>query len=489
MPNFYDNALLAALVDKQNVDLASIAAAIDSRADVSLAALVELFQRLPTGLIHAEEVYVLPEAPPEFSPLAPNSAWYASERSLIVAMPGGLGLEALLTDLGAYYRIARHVHERLVLREDLAQVLDGTLDDNLAKTEVALLLGVSGSELAALDAALLRDVAWMARRAFEPDIRVHAELCPSEQAARGRAIGESLLARVPRGTFLLAIADDETAVEVLSPYTRDLGHALYAWTLENRAVIRTRGLVDAVEAAPDAPNDDVASLVVRELFREAPDLRAERREQEATQGLWLEDLGGLTYGVADLGALEAPDPRLFGEPQTGTVVVLAGGPPTVLWSAARHVIESARVAGLAGVFGGDLDDDRPVIAQALVSDDDAIRFGSARALLDIAAEIEMRVTPAGPIPARQHGPAPALAMDVFATVRKNRVLGTVDPETPVYLILYSNRSIGFDREMSRLDAARLGFRALLMPPPEKPSGGRKPAKSDKSGRSPRRFRA
>ena len=37
------------------------------------------------------------------------------------------------------------------------------------------------------------------------------------------------------------------------------------------------------------------------------------------------------------------------------------------------------------------------------------------------------------------------------------VPAVMDAIITVYSILYSNRSIGFDREMSRLDAARLGL--------------------------------
>lgn len=489
MPAFFDNALVAALVDRQTFDMSSLAAASTERETPTLADIVDLFRRLPTGLVHAAQIFVLPEAPPGFEPLAPGSAWYARERSLLVALPGGVGLEALLADLGAYYRAAFRVHERLATREDLLHALETTALDGLASTEIAMMLDASPNAVAALDPALERDLAAMGRRAFDPEVHVHAELGPSEQVARGRAVAESLLARVPRGTFLLAVADAESSIEVLSPYTRDLGHALYAWTLENPGAIRTRGLFDAIKDAPDEPDDDLASLVVSELFRDVPELRAERRAQEATQGLWLEDSSGLVYGVADLAVLDAPDPRLFEEPKTGNVIVLAGGPPGVLWSAARHLIESARVSGLAGVFGGALDDDRPVIAQALVSDDDAIRFGSTKALLDLAAHADIPVTQAGPIPVGPGAGAPSIAMHLFETVRRNRVLGTVDAETPVYLVLYSDRARGLSREKSRLDAARLGFKALLTPPPEKPQTGRKPPKSEKGGRAQRRFRA
>jgi hypothetical protein len=275
----------------------------------------------------------------------------------------------------------------------------------------------------------------------------------------------------------------------LSPYTRDLGHALYAWSLENPSAVKTRGLVDAIRDAPSTPDDDLAALVVPDLFRRAPELLEERRAQESTQGLWLEDTLGTAYGVADAAALAAPDRAVVDAAREGALAVVAGGAPDVLLAATHALLDSGRVQGFAGIFGAVLDDDRAVIPSALVDDDDAVRLATTNELEQLATTIDLSVLRANAIPVSRDRGASRIAMSTCEAIRRTRVLGSIEPDTGVYLVLYPRRGEGLTRARAVLDASRLSILALFSKKSHKSTVGSKPPKSESKPHLTRRFRA
>ncbi len=489
----FDNPLLAALADRQIVDVSSLAAALAPAPEGAFDTLRMLSGLLPTGFVHAERIYVLEEPPPDLRPLAPDSPWYAAERSLVVALSRApFSLEALLDRIGRYGRVAQAIHDRLAAEPALVERLDAGALDPLDATELAMRLEAAPSTFASVEQkapGLLADVAAMARRLFDPEVQVHADLTPAGQAARGRAIAEAMLHRAAPGTFRLLVSDDRATIELLSPYTRDLGHALYTWSLENPEAIRTRGLVDAIREAPEAPDDDLAALIVPDLFRVAPELLEERRTQESTQGLWLQDVLGTAHGVADVAALDDPDPLVFERPKEGSLLVLAGGAPTVLLTATRALLESGRVLGFAGVFGATLDADLTVIPSALISADDGVRFSTTADLVALAEQHDLAITNAGPVPVGHEQGASPLALWICEAIRRARILGSLEPDAPVFCLLHPRRGGGLRRAKCSVRASRLALLALLGERSQKGTPRRKPPKSEGSGRITRRFRA
>ncbi|MCK6549083.1 hypothetical protein L6R52_24785, partial [Myxococcota bacterium] len=147
---------------------------------LTLAALVELGTRLPSGLVYAEGVWIVAEPPPGIEPLAAGSRWFAVERSLAIVMPPNRSrLVALLVDLARHHAIAARVLRDLGPRTDLVQAL---LAPELAPTvaaELAVLLDAPPSLVAELDLrapGLRTELAVMATRAYEPVVRLHAAL-------------------------------------------------------------------------------------------------------------------------------------------------------------------------------------------------------------------------------------------------------------------------------------------------------------------------
>ncbi len=491
-----DRRLIDLLANRAVVDLGAIAQVIAAGAPhlvdrVRLDDLLALCARLPSGLIHAESIWVLEARPSDLVPLAEGSAWSAMERSLVVEVPASGGdLTALLLDLARYRLAAATIRARLSERSDLIDALDGELDPMLV-TELAVLLEAPASEIAGVDwrAPQLRaDLAWMARRDFAATVHLHDDVRPDRLEERGRQIADAVLAQLPAGEIWVLISDGFAPIELVSPYVRDLGHALFRWGIENADRLRTFDLAPALEAQQGTPNADLAALVVPDLFRSEPDLLEERRQNEASQGLHIESRGGTTFGWAELARLAAPDRRAIPESAGGALALVCGGAPEVQIAASRRLLASGRVAGIAHVLAAAVRAD-VVVAHMLATIDDGFHLAGAPMLMEKASELGIAVHPIE----RLDDP-PEVLVRLLRATRYARVRNALPGTASVYSLLTPKLPEGatptINGRLAGLSAARLALATLLSRASSRdrtgtfksPSSGQKPS-------FPRRFRA
>lgn len=428
--------------------------------------LIELGSRLPSGLIHAEAIWALAEQPSGLVPLAAGSPWCAADRSLVVVIPAGRrGLSSVFEDLARYHVAAMRVKAQLAGRPDLLDALAGDVIPVAAAAELSVLLDAPPSAIASLDRVapgLRADLRAMAGRSFAPPIRVHRSLRPSELRQKGARIAAEILSRIPQGGFRLLISDSRTALEHLSPYVRDLGHALAAWGLENAAALRTEGLADALQTSAGDPKADLAALVARDLFAAAPDLLSERREAELSAGLHLWDEDDTAYGWAELSRLALPDDVAVHKGASGTLAVIAGGADEILREGIRVLLEAGRVSGAAFVLGTGIDAGEAILADALVDDDDAMRVASSSDLAERAARVGLAVHRLGAIPVDLQLGAPPLLAELLGLVRRAGVNGRLPEDAPTYAVLYPRpRKVApLGVRLAEIDAGRLALSAL-----------------------------
>jgi hypothetical protein len=491
-----DRGVIDLLARSDVVDLGLVAEAISTSSPelldrVRLDDLLALSRRLPTGLIHAESIWALESRPSDLSPLALGSAWSAMERSLVVEVPAlGGDLTAILIDLGRYRLAASVVRARLADHPDLIEALAGELTPALS-TRLAMLLEAPVADIEALDRRaphLRSDLAWMARMEFSPPVHLHDDVRPDRLAERGARIANDLLARLPAGDFWVLLADHAAAIELISPYVRDLGHALFRWGLENSDRLRTFGLVEALEAKEEAPDVDLAALVVPDLFHATPDLLEERRTNEATQGLELEDRNGTIFGWADLGRLAAPDRAALPEGINGTLAIVCGGAPEALIAASRTLIASGRVAGLAQVLMAEVRADI-VVAQMLATADDGFQLAGAPLLIDKANELGIAVHPVDTLE-----DPPDLLVKLLRVVRRARVRNELSDSAMIFTLMTPNlpesATPTLKGRLAALHAARLVLATMTSAPSSRDRT--LVAKSATPGQKPsfqRRFRA
>jgi hypothetical protein len=445
--------------------------------------------RLPTGLIHADGIWLLSEPPLGLSPLAPGSAWSALGRILLVQAQGPEPAVRILADLACYAHTAERVRARLdgsptELRASL--VAEGPLPAS-ALTELAVRLDVGLDVLLRLERRtpeLRRDLGWMVR-GFEPELRIHAGLRPDQAEALGRHWAEDALARGPSGPLLLAVSDATAIVEPLSPYVRDLGHALFAWALENPERLRTEGLAELVSRRRSEPDASLAAVVAEDLFAAHPELVPERRENEGTAGLWLADHAGASWGWAELGQLDAADREVVPVAAQGSVVLLAGGPDAALAAAHRVLLDSGRVTGVALALSGQGLPGPVVAPVALYDDDDAFLLRGGDDLAGWAGLLGIELLRPGPLRIDAEAGASPLAARLLRTERRAVVMGTIPRDGPRIHVLSARSRLGPRADPSvRLAphfAARLALAALL---DRGPGPSEAPSKSSGS----RRFR-
>lgn len=464
---------------------------------ITLEALVELGTRLPSGLVYAEGIWIVSEPPPGIAPLAAGSPWYAVERSLAVVMPAVRSrLVTLLVDLARHHAIAARVLRDLGPRPDLVEAL---LTPELAPgaaAELAMLLDAPPSLVAELDAhalGLRTELAVMATRAFQPVVRLHATLRVRNLRRRGARLVEALVARLPDGPFRVALSDGPMLLEPLSPYVRDLAPALATWALENPARISTSGLVEALGAVR-APSADLAALVVPDLFAHAPQLVAERRRAERAAGLDLVDDVGAIAGWAELSRLAAPDAQALGPDPSGTLVVLAAAGEDLLVEAARGLLSTGRVIGLAMVLRCGLDVEHPVVADGLASDDDGAALTQSGDVADRAARIGIELLRPGTLGIDDDRGAPRVALELVALARRAKVLGRLPDDAPVAILFHPRgdrpRQTTLSARQAELSAAKVALGVLSQDREDTSVKGRvrRPASQNAPGVS-RRFRA
>ena len=482
---------LDALADRAVFSLSALARAPLPDLQDPLSVLLELGERLPTGLVHCERILLVPDPPHGLERLSPRSRWFAQGRTLIAHLDrAGQMVERTLFDLGRYHRAARAIGERLRGRDALLEAIASDAPEPLARAVLVEGLGTSPLRIErTVNLGLVGDLREMAGRRFDPEVRIHSDLCPRKQAERGTRLARALLGRLPPGQFHLLISDSTAAIELLSPFVRDVGHALYAWSRENPDAIHLPGLADRLEQTPDEPEADLAGLVVSDLFMRAPELLDERREQEATQGLHLEDSSGVAHGFAELTRLADPDPVVFREAREGTVALLAGGSPRTIAAAAQVLIESARVLGFALVFEAKMPADAAILPSALVGSHDAVRLPSVDHLNSLASRYELHVTRSGPVPAEVSRGASPLALGLIGLVRRAVALGSLPAALPVSVVLHSANPRSVKSACVRFSAARLALLSLLEPSTSAGGLDAKIPKPETKSRFARRFRA
>jgi hypothetical protein len=493
---------IAHLVEREILSLSSIAAAFhvdDPRfhEGADLDTLVDLGTRLPSGLVHAESILIFSEAPAELEPLAPDSAWYALDRSIAVVLPlGRRALHRLLRDLALYFFCARRVGERLEDRSDIIDALANEALEPSRSTELALLLDAAPSLVASLHQrapGLLRDLATMANTAFDPDLRLHASLRPERQRALGVRVADSLLARLPHGPFRLLVADTPMVLEHLSPYVRDLGHALTTWGLENRERLKTDGLVEALEGNREQPNVDLAAIVIPDLLAMAPDLLHERRSQEEEAGLFVEDEAGMVHGWADFARLAAPDDLAVGKDASGLVAVLSGTSDEALQEATRCLLDSGRVAALSAVMASSVEGGEPLVPEALASDHDGIRIPLAEDVVERSVKLGLSVHRGSCLPIDDASGAPLITADLLGEVRRARVLGRFGEDAPAFVVLYprpsATRSPDLTHRLGEVEAGRIALSYLSSPDDPHAAARPKRVLSQNGPGLSRRFRA
>ena len=458
---------------------------------VRLEDLLVLSRRLPTGLIHAESIWALESRPSDLVPLAEGSAWSAMDRSLVVEIPSlGGDLASVLIDLGRYRLAAAVLRARLADRPELIEALQGELTPALS-TQLAMLLETPVAEIEAIDRRaphLRSDLAWMARQEFAPPVHLHDDVRPDRLAERGERIATELLARLPRGDFWLLLADHPAPIELVSPYVRDLGHALFRWGLENSDRLRTFGLLQALQDREEAPDGDLAALVVPDLFRSMPGLLEERRSNEATQGLHLEDRQGTIFGWADVGRLAAPDRRAVPEGTEGTLAILCRGAPETMVAASRCLVSSGRVAGIAHLLHADVRAD-VVVASTIATHDDGFQLAAAPLLIERANELDLPVHAVDTFE-----DPPDLLVKLLRVVRRARVRNELADSAMIFSLMTPRLPDGatptLKGRLAALSAARLALATMTSTPSSRDRT--LASKSSTSGQKPsfqRRFRA
>ena len=401
-------------------------------------------------------------------PLNSDSIWCPGPRSL-TAVCGSARAATLVADLAHYRAIGRRLRARL---SDSPAVFDQLLLEpvsEFALERLAEALETSKMELNRVEAQIpgfRTDLAWLLKLGFDPEVRVDPDLRPGVQRERAWEVADRMAARIVPNRFSLLVSDDPTPLELLSPYASDLIGPLHRWAIENSERITVPGLVDRIQDGGKDAARDLACLVVRDLFRHEPALLEERRANEQTQGLFLWDSGGATFGVAEIDRLAAPDPAL---PREGapTLAVLAGGGPVFLAAAAGRLLETGRVDRTAVVHGVDVDSDRVIVPRAVLTPEDGVRLPESQAVGEAASKLGVDVAWVEPLEIA--GPtafASPLAL-LLGVHRRAWAADQLDPDAPCFVVLYGEgqtyRRIHIERAQTQLNAGRLALLSLLDP--------------------------
>lgn len=487
--------IIEALVDAPTLDLVA-AADVLSSAEPSLASfdlerLIDLARRLPTGLVRAESLWAVSEAPNGVAPLAPGSAWYAVDRTLITVVPPGReSLIRLVGDLACYAMAAWQVHQRLDGATGLLDALAASTPlAASAATQVALRLDASPDLVAALDVrapGLRGDLAALGRVSFAPEVHIHASVRPAHGIRRGAEIARALITDLGPAPIWLVVSDSHGVVEHLSPYVRDLGHALTTWGLENAGALSTSGLAVALGEAGASPDPDLSALVVPDLFGQHPELLEERRGNERDAGLVVEDRGGTVWGRCDLAALEDADPTAVAEGAAGVLVVIAGGGHETLVEAARLLFDEGHVEAFAAVFGTAGPAAPVVVPEAVVTDEDAIRLPDARSTAATAEAIGLEILRPPALPIDGASGVPPAVLQLLRLVRRAEVCGDFPVDGPNVLVLSARPRPGVAPDLATrlgpIRAARLALAALAAKKSYESPSAEQGSKSLKSAR-------
>ncbi len=438
---------------------------------------------VPLGLIHAEDIAVVVAPPAGFTPLGPGSAWFGSGRSLAVAAPRGAG--PVVAAIGRYAALSAWVLARLDGAAPLADALRSKAVGPAERVDLALRLELPAAEVARLDAAgALPELGWMACRPFSPVVRVAPELRPSVEFRRGAAAGASLAARAGEELAVFA-AEDPVALHLLSPYPRDIGHALVAWALENPDRLATVGLADAMAARVRSPDPDLVALVAEDLLAAEPGLLEERRANERSAGLDLDDQGRISVSLLRLEALAAPDAAI--ETGQGLFAVAAGPSRPALEGFVAALFERSRVRALGLVSSVEGSLPAPLAPGALVTAADGYALPGAERLLAVAREHGASVERGASL--ELTGSSAWVARSV-GKARRAMVRGAVSPQLDLFVVVHgASKRPHVNERCSVLAAARAVLSAMARPGEKANSPGSIQVNPGTNRPFDRRFRA
>lgn len=491
-------ALLAPLVDAPALDLDAVGHVLVAEdadeTNLDFERLLRLASRLPSGLVHAESVWLTSVPPVGLAPLAPGSAWSALDRALIVTLPPGRSaLVSTAVDLARYALAADEVRRILGPQGELVEALLGAAPlDAASATRLALALGADPELIAGLDRqapGLRQDLGHLARGRFRPRVQLHPSTRPSRWRRLGDSIARRLLEALPPGPLRLVVADSSDVIEHLSPYARDVAPLLSAWALENPHLVGVRGLVEALSSGR-APSPDHSTLVVRELVRAHAEALEERRTIERAAGLELFDEAGMVFGYADVAHLPAPDARALPAGSRGVIAMIAGPAEEALLAAAAALLESGRVDGLAVIArGGSELEGACAVPELLVSADDAVVVDGAARVIRRAEALGLRVSRARRVVVDAERGAPPWAFALLRLMRRAHHTGLFPSEGRVSLALHARATPSglseLDAALAGLAAARIGLAGLQLADPPPQARSPDPAK----GPASLRFRA
>lgn len=463
--------------DRPRVDLEGLVEAWAPRAS-----LLEAVSPLPRGLIHADAIELVEATPAGFLPLTEGSPWSASGRLLAVEV--GVDPVGVLQQIAAYAAWSDRLRQ---LPPRLGDALRASGLGPQIRRELLERLGLSELDWLELErGGVTRDLGWMVERPFRPVLRVASELRPSWRRAAGHRLGERLLERLPVGAAPLLASTSPLALELISPYTKDLGHALHAWAIENAHRLEGAHLAEAARAAGRAPSEELAALAAAELLAlEGAPILEERRQAEASQGLELHDGPGLTAGWAQLERLAEPDRVLRGT--AGALLVAVGPDPLALEALIQTWLDAGRVlaVGLVGQLRGE--DGEPVIPDALVTDRDGYALPGAAELRSAADGLGQTVRNADLLELDEEGPAGWTAR-ILGRMRRDLVTGRTPLDGRVWAIYHAEGS-GLAARTAALRACRNVLQALGASLTVEPSPAESlPSVSSPNRRSARRFR-
>lgn len=137
-----------------------------------------------------------------------------------------------------------------------------------------------------------------------PRIRTHADLDHAEYERRGaelgRRLGESLSAQGMRGRPTHVWLGNNVLSDCLSPYARELREALLTWARSH-----PDRLGSELSSLPQLVDESTVYAVMRDFFRNHPEVEDERREADATVGITRQRIDTLSYEWIDLRRVEA----------------------------------------------------------------------------------------------------------------------------------------------------------------------------------------
>lgn len=484
---------LAPFADLPRLDAQGLAASLGPLEPQDFLQLLAMtVERLPGGLIQAEAVHVQAEAPPDRAPLSPGSDWYAVDRALLVVVDAGRpdAVERVLDDLATYARLSRLLFEAAATDPELAGGAgpDAALS---VKLRLAAVLGTSVERWSRVDEdapGLRSDIEAMLEAPFEAPIHLHPHVRPGWLAAAGATWARKLRALCPAERPWIVMSDGGEVVELLSPYVRDLSAALGQWAIENPGAIRTPGLREAWQAGRD---EDLATMVVPDLLRAERTLNDERRANERTQGMFLEDRLGTQAGYVELGRLAAPDRRSVPAGVTGTALVAAGGPRPLSTAIIQKWLTEGGISGLAAVCSAPMVGSSPVVPEVLADEDDAYLLPGTHDLLADAQKMGLEVDQ--PEVLVLDGARRSSACKILGQLRRAQLCGRLDGDLPVFVVFVPIESPEAPRSIegyrATLNAARLVLRQLSEPEPPTGSSAEKRMKNPSADGMPRRFRA